>query len=467
MNAPRRWDPTARVALAAALSVILSSIAVVPVVADEVVVLGETIGEEIDREEQMRFALFPDLPGFVSGRLVRRDDGRLDLEYEIEEKGRRRRGSIRVSAESLDLTRRHVRHIETLEQLRAESGDDADLEARILQRMALRYGLERRWDLAVPLLDEVRLQYRDQYEGLGIAALLEDARRLRDSPRPLFREGALLDRSGRTEVLVFAGYYGVWLGFAVPIALEASSPEPYSLSLLLLPTTSLTVAHLATRYGRVTDGDADLVRLAAHFGTWQGLGWAGVADQRAEVVVGHGILWGLAGIGAASFVAMSTDHDEGDIALVDAGMGWGAWFGMLGAILTESTENDGTLTTMLVGSDLGVVAGALWAPRSRMTEKRVRLMNLAGVLGGVAGLGFVGLVGVDDDKAAVGFLGAGSVVGALIAISASRPESGDLELRAAAEGERNHPDWTLSPRLGIAPAFDGRMVPRAELRATF
>jgi hypothetical protein len=105
---------------------------------------------------------------------------------------------------------------------------------------------------------------------------------------------------------------------------------------------------------------------------------------------------------------------------------------------------------MLVGSDLGVAAGILEAPRTRLTERRVRLMNLGGVLGGAAGLGLVGLARVDDARAAAAFLGTGSVVGALIALRETRPR-----------------ELAFAPIVDAAPDATGRLRPRVGVRWTF
>lgn len=79
-----------------------------------------------------------------------------------------------------------------------------------------------------------------------------------------------MDRSGRTDLLIFSGYYGVWLGIATPIALDASSPEAYGAGFLLGGPLSLLLTHQATKNANVSKGKATIISLGGHLGILAG-----------------------------------------------------------------------------------------------------------------------------------------------------------------------------------------------------
>ena len=378
--------------------------------------LSEAIGEEIDAAERERYSLFPELRNFTSGRFFR-EDGRVVLEYGTGRAGDERRARRTISDEAFEETQRHVALVESYVNLRDESeAESLEQEARIVRRMALRYALDTRYDLALALIDDFSARHPEEASQLGLGAMTPELRRLAESKRVLFREGALLDRSGRTDLLIFAGYYGVWLGIGTPVALDADAPGEYALGLLTIPPLALATAHFATRNRGFTDADAMLVTLGGHFGTWQGIGWANVADmERNEDVVGAGILAGLGGIGTSVLLVHAADLRDGHTSLMDAGMYWGAGLGLLAGVWSDQDDDD-LLTAALIGSDAGVVAAGLFGKDTTLTPRRIRLANLGGVVGGILGAGVLLLAETEDEKAAAGIIAVGSVSGAAAAL---------------------------------------------------
>lgn len=416
--------------------------------------LSASIGTQIDREERDRWGLFPGIPGFVSGTITRRD-GHYSLHYEQETAGGTRQGSRRLSEESVAAAQRVIALGEEYELLRTGMAGDPALEAAILRRMALRYSLDQEHDLAVRLLEAAERSDPDIFARAQGARLLDGARLLAGTRSSLFRADPLRSGSGRNDLLLFSGYYGLWLGAAVPAALDADSPELYSAGLLIIPPATIGVAHLATRNRNISEAEATMIALGGNFGLWQGLGWSEVAADEfheGRDTVRWGLAAGLAGIALGAALS-NDDMTEGHASLTDAGAWWGTWFGLLVAIADEAPDQAWKFS--LIGGDLGVTAGYLGARNSRFTEGRVRILNMGGALGAVAGLGFMGLIRSDDDRVGAAALGVGSVTGALIALRATQPAP-----RPSGSG------LTWSPRIQPHRTVDG-VVPALALAASF
>jgi hypothetical protein len=392
--------------------------------AETPVALSAALGDEISRSERDAYHLFPDVPGFVSARIVRLDhDYRVDFTYQ-DQNGASHTSSRRLDQEAFDNTRRHVALVEAAQQ---ERTGDSSLDSRVLYGAALRLAADGRYDLSNSILDELQRDYPAQYDSLHAARVHEDVSSLLDARSGLFREGSAIDQSGRTDVMVFAGYYGVWLAIGIPIAFDVDSAEGFAAFLLTVPAASVYVAHLATKNKSVTDADAEMVSLGGWFGTWQGVGWSAFVDKESEDVVGVGVVGGLAGIGIAGLVNAKTELSEGHAALMGSANWWGTWLGLLAGAgaNSEGEDSDNILASALVGSVAAVTATAALGSGTPLDQRRVRYMNLGGIVGAIFGGGVVLLAGTDDDAAVAATLAVSSVVGGYLGVRFSRPDESD------------------------------------------
>jgi hypothetical protein len=391
-----------------------------PAGSHEPVVLSERLGEEINRVERDRYGLFPDIERFTWARIYRLSDSRYLVKYAYECDDYYCYGERRIDAEVFERTRVHVRLVEAY--LDARGSESSEVEARLLYRMALRECTERRYDAASRLLDELERAYPEHYEAFQAERVRDDVRELAGAPRTLYSPQGLIDQSGRTDVLIFSGYYGLWLGIAVPLALEADTPEVYALGLLFVPAFSVLVGHLATKDRDVTDADASLISSGGWLGTLHGLGWAGIADKSGEEVIAWGIAGGLGGITLAMGLNSAFEFSEGHAALTGSALWWGGWLGLLTA-LGVGLEEDDVLKAALIGSGGLTVVTALAAHDTPLTRSRVRFMNLGGFLGAAAGAGVLLLATPDDEPSAALVWGLSTIAGGYIGIRASRPSS--------------------------------------------
>lgn len=438
---------------AVCLVILIASIAM----ADEPVPvsLSDRIGVEIDRPERDAYGLFPDIQGFRSARIYRISPESYRVDYTFEDGRDVENSSRRITAETFEHTRLHVQMAEAYMDTRESAGEN--IEALVLYQMALRYSIEHRYDTTVSLFEELHQNYPAQFDSLGGAALIEDAHQLAGARAVLSEPESLIDVNGRTQAYIFSGYYGLWLSIAIPVAFDADNSEAYALSLLTVPAASILVANGVMKGRNVTRAEASLISAGGWLGTWQGLGWAGLGEADGNAVVGVGVVGGLAGIGLAGMINRGTTLTTGQADLIGSGIWWGAWFGFLATVLADVDDGDDVLKSMLIGSDAFALGAGFGARNTTLSRRRVRFMNLGGILGGFAGAGVLLLVQPDDENSVAGILGATTIAGAWIALRSSREKASiETSRRASASPDR----WNLRPNVELRVVGHGREVQR-------
>lgn len=372
--------------------------------------LSDKIGEEIDTVERNKYRLFPDIKGFENGRFIQKGE-KYRLVYSVKDITGLKQKSVPISQNAFELTQLHVRLTETYENLKRPENISSENEAEIIYRLAVKYASQTRYDVASRLFEDLVKEYPETAAAQRTDKMSFEIQRLAVDRKALFYKGSLLDHSGRTELLIFSGYYGLWLGIATPIVFETESAQVYAAGLILGGPLALVTTLKATHDANMSRARATMLILGGHWGTWQGLGWAGVAELDGSQVVGYGELAGLLSIGAASYITGKYDFSEGHAALTSTGLEWGAWLGLVFAMLANHEEKD-ILRDMLIGSDLCILASGLTTQNVQMSKNRVRLINLAGVLGAMLGFGIDLFAEVDDGSAVFAIAGLGSLAGA-------------------------------------------------------
>ncbi|HKQ18864.1 MAG TPA: hypothetical protein VJW75_03880 [Candidatus Eisenbacteria bacterium] len=421
--------------------------------------LSERVGPEIDAGERTRYGLFPDIHEFESGRFESSKD-RYRLVY-VERGGRSRSRSI--SREAFQQT---AWHLEFTDESESAAGDvtAAPSEPDLLRRLALRYAARKRYDLAREIASDLREGYPAEPAGVWAVAVLPRFDALAGPRRAVIYPGALLDQRGRTDLIVFSGYYGLWLGAAIPIAFEAEDAQAFAAGLLAAPTACVLIAVNATRNAPIPSGQATIISLGGHLGTWQGLGWSGLSDAEGHEVVATGVAAGLAGIALAIPLSNAVEFSEGHAQIMNSAMYWGGWLGAVEAVVTnrdEKNENS-PLVDMLIASDVAVLATGIAARNARLSKSRMRLINLCGVLGTAFGGGIVLLTESGSEEAAMGVLGLGSVAGLIVGVNVTKNHDAGKDLGLGGRGP------TVDPVLAMRSAGARRAsIPTAGIRVSF
>ena len=372
--------------------------------------LSEKIGQEIDRAERERYHLFPDIKEFQSAIIYKESDSKYVIEYNSGSKAKALKNTVKISTEVFEMTRKHV---QLAEQYSAEEEGDTLRscdEAALIYNLGLKFAAETKYKISSQLFKTITSEYPQCPQALQVKQLWPDVMLLRKNKKGLFMKGGMLDQEGRPEVLVFSGYFGLWLGIATPIAFKADNAQAYAMGLLVGGPASFLVAHRATQTANISNGRGTMIMLGGHWGTWQGLGWGAVSEMDGNTVVGLGEAAGIGGIIAASVLTRNYEFSESHASITNSALPWGAWFGLIAGIMIDH-EGDMIVKDMLMGSNIGILAAGIGAKNSTMPVSRVRMINLAGVLGATFGFGLDMLVEVNDPKAAFGIVGASSAAG--------------------------------------------------------
>jgi hypothetical protein len=234
------------------------------------------------------------------------------------------------------------------------------------------------------------------------------------------------ERPGRTELMVWGATYGAWLGIAVPLMLEADSPEAFGLGFLVGAPAGLFIGRGYANATMLSEGQARAITFGGSWGTWQGFGWAEVlrigdrqydchawggpwdeplpgppgrcSEAHMPTRVAVGVLGGLAGIGTGAMLARRP-ITAGTAAAVSSSALWGSWFGFSAGYVAGLEDRELLTGTLLVGNAALVAAGLL-APGLELTESRVRLISVSGLVGGLAGVGLA-LIFQPEERGAV------------------------------------------------------------------
>lgn len=370
------------------------------------------VGQELDADERAGYGLFRNTRDFVSAGLPVDPKGHYRLRVT-------RGNSIgvfetyrRFDAESLRLTRLHLYLTESF-RAQPPFGEGRQAEADLLWRLALRFAARGRYQLVQGVLEDLVDEFPGTDAAVAAARLLPEVRALRNRRQTLVWDEQPQRGSGSNDLKLFGGYYGLWLGIAAPLALDADSAEAYGLGLMLGGPLGYLAASAATRRWDISEGRATMIELGGNLGAWQGMGWADQRGSDAQNVVAVGVLSGLGGIAGAAYLTSRYEFTEGHAALTAAAAPWGAWFGLIASALSESDTDEGwdPHRSMMIGADAAVLAVGVGARGSRMSEKRVRLINLNGVIGTVMALGFTLIAQPDDGNTVLAIAGAGGALG--------------------------------------------------------
>jgi len=202
------------------------------------------------------------------------------------------------------------------------------------------------------------------------------------------------------------------MGVAIPLALESEAPEAYGAGLLLGGPAGYLAAHRFVRSRPVSPGQARAISWGGTWGAIQGAGWAIALDLDDDRIEDR--IWSMIAGGAigtfGGVLASRSEITPGTATAATAGSLWGLWFGVATSVLADAGEDPTVAAAMLTGN-AGLVAGALAGSRLPLSRGRTRLISLAGVIGGFAGLGTALIAEVDDEQSAIALPLVGSIAG--------------------------------------------------------
>lgn len=246
-----------------------------------------------------------------------------------------------------------------------------------------------------------------------VLRLCADVRAPPGAPAPHARASDDDERGGRAQLVLGATLYGIWTGIALDVVEGVDGDRMRVLFPMLGLVAGLGGSLVATRQGGITGGQAWSVITGLDYGTYNGLLWSAATDGSTEKgVIGVALGAGLAGGAIGAVVVAGYHPPQGGVELVRSGGLYGTGVALLAALLIapEGASSKAIFTTVAMGMDVGLAAGAVLATQVPISRNRVLLVDAGTIAGAGLGLGTTWLIaGTHGDARRA--LGAGGLIG--------------------------------------------------------
>lgn len=264
----------------------------------------------------------------------------------------------------------------------------ADADLRKSYDHAFDLLLDGKWTNAIPILESISekatdLELRGRADALLAYARAQVGRPANAPGRPPTTEPKK-PASGRFAFVASSTIGGLAAGIEIDIAAAIQSVTPNVLIVMLTTGGAFTLSLLGTRSFPITEGEADLYSSGMLFGTYDALLIATMADQSGGSWATFALVGTVAGGGLGYLIAHALKMSAGDASLAGSGGLWGTVFGLLFLGLVEPTGTNSIQATLLTTSNLGAAVGIGIGFGVSLSRSRVLLMDLGGLLGGLA-----------------------------------------------------------------------------------
>lgn len=264
------------------------------------------------------------------------------------------------------------------------------------------------------------------------------------------RRGASTTGIARAELVFAQTVHGIALGAELCLMAECDGAQSWSALLMLGAGAGFTTSFFASD-GGVSPGlsraltDGVMWGAANGFMLMLGTGALDGIIEEGPVIGAHLAVGQLLGLGLAGGLYWQLEPSAGQVSLTSSGGLWTlAATAQLVAALEPDLDDQEWAWLLLGASDLGLLAGGLLAAQVPMSTSRVLMIDAAGLLGSLTGIGIAVLAQADPELGptfGAGF--AGTVLGLGLAYHFTRDWDDD-----GGDGEDQ-------PRLTLMPLADG------------
>ncbi|MBM3242654.1 hypothetical protein FJZ31_40860 [Candidatus Poribacteria bacterium] len=277
-------------------------------------------------------------------------------------------------------------------------------EAKLIYEAASQLASDEEYDKAIRRFDRIISEYPETEYARLAEGQKKGIATLRLQPKPI-------SGISRASLVGFGTLFTTWLGVGTLILVEADDEEAYGLALITGPICGLAGSTNLTRNLKLNDGQASLINLGGAWGVWQAVGTAVIADVDYKGVVGASMAGGIIGLALSGSIVHGRDISPGDATMINFGGIWGTWFALCGAMVADVEEGDNILASAMIGGDTGLLTMAALSPKLNMSRARARLINIAGIVGTLYGIGTNVLFEIDSKRNFWGVMGIGSALG--------------------------------------------------------
>jgi hypothetical protein len=240
--------------------------------------------------------------------------------------------------------------------------------------------------------------------------------------------------------------YGLGTSAWIALVTKPKSLGAAALPFAAITTASVSAVALADQSRPFRRGVPQSISVGLYLGFGEGIWTVGIEHARAtrlkdgsrwhsETVAT--VLWGSATLGgiAGGVVGALREPTAGRVSFTASATLWGGLLGSFGAAAIEPSSERRTqtaLTSGVIGYNVGLVSGVIFAPMIAPSVARVRFMDLGGIGGGLIGAGAYGLFAGNGAKTqlSLGASAIGAAAGLGLAWWATDEMLGDPPKRA-------------------------------------
>lgn len=238
------------------------------------------------------------------------------------------------------------------------------------------------------------------------------------------------EEEGRASFLAVTTANGLNYGWMVPFILDVEDPKAFVGLYMLAAASSFAVPYLITRDDHITRGMSTLGGMGSLSGLAHGalaFGFIGGEDGAdgeggTRLMVASILAGSVLESTAGYYWAKSNETSPGQASSIALGTLWGFGYGygIIGLATGEGTEFRPAMGAILAGSAAGTIAGYYYDKHRSPTEGDVGLVSYAGVIGALTGAVPLVIGEIDDPRAIVGTLLAGTSLGLFLGDSLTK-----------------------------------------------
>jgi len=223
----------------------------------------------------------------------------------------------------------------------------------------------------------------------------------------------------RGELVATQTSHGIAIGAEVCMILECDDGRALVGLLLLGGGLGLTASLLYDSDAGMTPGHAAALNSGTVWGAWQGAAMLGIFDYNTTpAVAGTLLLSQLGGLGVGEALYRTLEPTAGDVSMATSAGFWTGALMFFGHAANEfDVDSTTTMATLLIASDVGLLAGAVASKYYPMTRSRTLIVDAGGTLGALVGMGIPFLIQNDDSTP--GLIFGGGIAGTIIGLGTS------------------------------------------------
>ncbi|MBM4378239.1 MAG: hypothetical protein FJ086_02900 [Deltaproteobacteria bacterium] len=230
--------------------------------------------------------------------------------------------------------------------------------------------------------------------------------------------------AARAEFLVFQTLHGIAVGGEICAATSGCGGGAGTLLVPMLTGGAGALGAYLFSDGGITPGNVLAIDSGALWGAWQGVALMNIAGGWSQggsplvLILAQGL-----GMGAGQLAWSALGLSAGDVSLMNTAGLWTGVYTLMALIAATggSGDNAALFATLLVASDVGLVAGGLLSRHFPMSRGRTLLLDAGAILGGLLGLAVsVIAYGSEFGSSVVGYMLGGSVAGLAAATALSQ-----------------------------------------------